>query len=77
MPRDLTIKLPNPIMLTHLEYDRVNVLAEKVEEEPIADVALADDGVYTFLLHPPARGVASLRLRAPYLYRIRSTNALI
>ena len=39
---------------SHLEYDRVNVLAEQVEEEPVAHVALPDDRVYAFFFHTPA-----------------------
>ena len=38
----------------HLEYDRVNVLAEQVEEKPVPHVALPDDRVYAFFFHTPA-----------------------
>ena len=38
----------------HLEYDRVNVLAKQVEEEPVPHVALPDDRVYAFFFYTPA-----------------------
>ena len=40
---------------SHLKYDRVNVLTEQVEEEPVADVTLPDYCVYAFFFHSPAK----------------------
>lgn len=36
-----------------LENYRVNILSKKVEEEPVTHVALANNGVNAFFLHPP------------------------
>lgn len=36
-----------------LKYDRVNILTEQVEEEPVADVTLPDYCVYAFFFHSP------------------------
>ena len=40
---------------SHLKYDRVNILTEQVEEEPVADVTLPDYCVYAFFFHSPAK----------------------
>ena len=40
---------------SHLKYDRVNILTEQVEEEPVTNVTLPDYCVYAFFLHSPAK----------------------
>ena len=49
---DLTFKFNEK---SHLKYDRVNILTEQVEEEPVADVTLPDYCVYAFFFHSPAK----------------------
>ena len=41
------------ILWTDLEDDRVDILSEQVEEEPVADVALPDNRVDALLFDPP------------------------
>jgi len=56
-----------------LEYDRVNVLAEQVEEEPVAHVALPDDRVYAFFFHTP---VSNTKHKCPNIGAEDDDNAV-
>ena len=49
--------------MDYLEYYGVYVLSQQVEEEPVTDVALADDGVDALLFHSPEILVLSKRRR--------------
>jgi len=56
-------QLPGQLMNDLLEDDRVNVLAQHVEEEPVAHLGLLDDDIDALLLHQPEPDVEKIRLK--------------
>ena len=59
----MVAQLPGQLMNDLLEDDRVNVLAQHVEEEPVAHLGLLDDDIDALLLHQPEPDVEKIRLK--------------
>ncbi len=61
-------ELPGELVYDLLEDDRVDVLSEHVEEEPVAHLGLLDDDVDAFLLHQPEPDVQEVGLEHVTIY---------
>ena len=65
-------ELPGELVYDLLEDDRVDVLAEHVEEEPVPHLGLLDDDVDAFLLHQAEPDVQEVGLEHVRTYRSTS-----
>jgi hypothetical protein len=61
-------ELPGQLVNDLLEDDRVDVLSEHVEEEPVAHLGLLDDDVDAFLLHQAEPDVQEVGLEHVTIY---------